>query len=336
MAVSSSCSSEPVRLLRVNIQHGRVSTALLCRRLRELDINISLMPEPWAYQGKIRGMGKAGGSLYHCTSGARLRVCIHAKNVDATPLPGFCHRDLVAVKIKEVDDTKGNTRDVIVIPLTSHTKHRTLHESSNNRRSHVVFLETNRKRQRLAFIRFLLEGNSYAEDSKYRYPRATRWNLYEKELKERFGTMPSRYGSDSEIETFANCLNSVILSSYEANSPLKKVDKAGKTPWWNSQIEFHRKTKKSANFSIKPNGQNNPHSGKIISQREYKKSIRIAQRDTWRTYCYKHITRGSKTQQGPIQRPGSEAGGVLPARRRLYCLGWGDTPTHALTPFSRQ
>ncbi|KAG5864120.1 hypothetical protein JTB14_009840 [Gonioctena quinquepunctata] len=39
--------------------------------------------------------------------------------------------------------------------------------------------------------------------------------------------MPTRYGSEAEIETFAYCLNSAILSSYEASCPLKKVDKAG-------------------------------------------------------------------------------------------------------------
>ncbi|KAG5865361.1 hypothetical protein JTB14_017561 [Gonioctena quinquepunctata] len=119
MAVSSPCSSGPLRLLLANIQYGRASTALLCRRLRELDINISLIQEPWAYQGEIRGIGIAGGSLFYCTSGARPRACIHAKNVDATLLPGFCHRDLVAVKIKVVDDTKGKTRGVIVGSPTS-------------------------------------------------------------------------------------------------------------------------------------------------------------------------------------------------------------------------
>ncbi|KAG5878370.1 hypothetical protein JTB14_020608 [Gonioctena quinquepunctata] len=72
-------------------------------------------------------------------------------------------------------------------------------------------------------------GNSYAEDSRYRNPRATRWNLCEEELKERLGIMPTSYGSEAEMETFANCLNSAILSSYEASSPLKKVDKAGLT-----------------------------------------------------------------------------------------------------------
>ncbi|KAG5898455.1 hypothetical protein JTB14_015464 [Gonioctena quinquepunctata] len=99
-------------LLRVSTsQHStRSLRALLCRRLRELDINISLIQEPWAYQGKIRGMAK----LYYCTSEARPTVCIHAKGVDATQMPGFCHRDLVAMEIKVIDDTKGKTREVIV------------------------------------------------------------------------------------------------------------------------------------------------------------------------------------------------------------------------------
>ncbi|KAG5868635.1 hypothetical protein JTB14_014794 [Gonioctena quinquepunctata] len=107
MAVSSSCSSVPLRLLQANIQHGRAFTALIRQKAQGTRyINISLIQEPWVFQGKIRGMGQAGRSLFYCTS--------ETKNVDANPLPGFCHRDLVAVKIKVVDDTKGNTRDVIV------------------------------------------------------------------------------------------------------------------------------------------------------------------------------------------------------------------------------
>ncbi|KAG5868887.1 hypothetical protein JTB14_012643 [Gonioctena quinquepunctata] len=124
MAVSSSCSSEPLRLMHANIQHRRASTALLCRRFRELHINISLIQKPWANQGKIRGMGQAGLSLFYCISEAIPRVCIQAKNVDATLLPGFCHRDLVAVEYKVVNDTKRKT----LAPLTFHTKRRTLHE----------------------------------------------------------------------------------------------------------------------------------------------------------------------------------------------------------------
>ncbi|KAG5880527.1 hypothetical protein JTB14_022742 [Gonioctena quinquepunctata] len=111
MAVSSPCSSEPLRLQQANIQHRRASTAPLCRRLRELDINISLIQEPWAYQGGIRGMGQAEGSLFYRSKAHGMHS---PKNVDATLLPGFCHRDLVEVKIKVVDDTKGKTRDVIV------------------------------------------------------------------------------------------------------------------------------------------------------------------------------------------------------------------------------
>ncbi|KAG5864512.1 hypothetical protein JTB14_001896 [Gonioctena quinquepunctata] len=192
IAVSIPCSSEPLRLLQANIQHERASTALLCKRLREFDINISLIQEPWAYQGL------AGGSLFYCTSEARPRAYIQAKNVDATLLAGFCHRDLVAARIKEVGDSNGKTRDVIRI--SAHLLH-------------------------------ALAGNSYAKDSRYRNPRATRWNLYKEELEERLGIMPTRYGSEEEIETFANCLNSAILSSYEASYPLKKVEQ-------NSMVEL--------------------------------------------------------------------------------------------------
>ncbi|KAG5895410.1 hypothetical protein JTB14_029422 [Gonioctena quinquepunctata] len=108
-------------------------------------------------------------------------------------------------------------------------------------------------------ILFSLAGNSYTEDS-------------------RLGIMPTRYGSEAEIGTFAN-------SSYEASCPLKKVDKGSKTPWWNSQIEFHRKKVRKLLNKAKRTKQPTHWKDYKSARREYKKSIRIAQRNTWKTYC---------------------------------------------------
>ncbi|KAG5900125.1 hypothetical protein JTB14_012798 [Gonioctena quinquepunctata] len=57
--------------------------------------------------------------------------------------------------------------------------------------------------------------------------------------------------------------------------------------------------KRSANFSISQTGQNNP-SGKIIS-RNTEEIFEISQKENLENLLYKHITRGSKTQQGPIK-----------------------------------
>ncbi|KAG5865572.1 hypothetical protein JTB14_038115 [Gonioctena quinquepunctata] len=65
------------------------------------------------------------------------------------------------------------------------------------------------------------------------------------------------------------------------NQLLKKVDKAGKTPWWNSQIESRRKKVRKLLNEAKRTKQ--PiHWGEYESaKREYRKSIWNAQRDSW-------------------------------------------------------
>ncbi|KAG5863373.1 hypothetical protein JTB14_030672 [Gonioctena quinquepunctata] len=87
--IGSPAASDKQRDRRTSLPNGGPSILKLLQANIQ-PFYISLIQEPWAYQAKIRGMGQAGGSLFYCTTEARLRVCIQAKNVDATPLPGFC------------------------------------------------------------------------------------------------------------------------------------------------------------------------------------------------------------------------------------------------------
>ncbi|KAG5862881.1 hypothetical protein JTB14_018050 [Gonioctena quinquepunctata] len=200
-------------------------------------------------------MGQAGG----------IAILLHhrSKKQDAFKLkmstPLHCQasaRDLVAVKIRVVDDTKVTTRchsRLRLLPI----ERITLHERGSVPTYFtplvqtivdlVMFSGTDRTPVKETLdhrhILFSLAGSSYAENS--RNPRATRCDLKE-ELEEGLGPCP-RYGSEAEIGTFAKCLQ--FLHIYHHTSLGKKVEKTGRTPWCRLTNRVPP-ARESANFSI--------------------------------------------------------------------------------------
>ncbi|KAJ8934059.1 hypothetical protein NQ318_003246, partial [Aromia moschata] len=63
-------------------------------------LKIALNQEPWVYHGKVRGLGRAGGTVYYCPSAEEPRACILAKGAKGVfPMPGLCTRDLAVIKL---------------------------------------------------------------------------------------------------------------------------------------------------------------------------------------------------------------------------------------------
>ncbi|KAJ8949905.1 hypothetical protein NQ318_010539 [Aromia moschata] len=77
----------PLEFIQANIQHGKAQSAFLCQRIIESQIKIALIQEPWVYHGKVRGLGRAGGT-------------------------GLCTRDLAVIKLAI---GKGNTKREVAI-----------------------------------------------------------------------------------------------------------------------------------------------------------------------------------------------------------------------------
>ncbi|KAG5870863.1 hypothetical protein JTB14_020679 [Gonioctena quinquepunctata] len=78
MMAYSAGTSKPLFFRQANIWQGR---------LREHKINVSLIQEPRAVQGRVKVMGQAGSTLYYSTSEDKPRICIHARYSATKLLP---------------------------------------------------------------------------------------------------------------------------------------------------------------------------------------------------------------------------------------------------------
>lgn len=397
----------PVKFIQANIQHGKASTALLCRRLIESHTNIALIQEPWVYRGRIRGLARAKGTLYQCPLSENPRACILVKGAkDVFPLPGLCTRDLAVIKLvigerntkKEVavcsayfpGETESPPREFsrlvryceeeglpLLVGCDSNSHH-TMWGDKNVRARGTALLEfltlgglqvANRgsvptyfttERQSVIdltlctselfsqivswevsmevslsdhrHILFELDERFQLNETGYRNPKATRWDLYIEELKGRLLGIPSRYDSEEEVEMVVNRLNTAITESYEVSCPIKHRASVGKTPWWNSHVESHRKkVRKLFNKAKRTNIQNHWEDYKS-AQREYKKVIRDSQRDTWRAYCEDIIKTSSAARLSKVltKDPGARLGAVsLPGGG--FTSSAGETLQHLLS-----
>ncbi|MCP4831423.1 MAG: hypothetical protein GY886_04310 [Gammaproteobacteria bacterium] len=91
-----------IKVTQINLQHGKASTALLCRCLSRLQTGLALIQEPYIVAGKVRGLNTKTGKVFVAPAGAP-RACVYvSKDIKSVLLPGFCTRDLVVVQI----DTK--------------------------------------------------------------------------------------------------------------------------------------------------------------------------------------------------------------------------------------
>ncbi len=75
--------------------------------------DIALIQEPWIHQGKIKGLGGAGGDIVYCRSTQSPRTCIYIKRgIQFLPLVEHCSRDAVAIKV--LVTREGLSREIIL------------------------------------------------------------------------------------------------------------------------------------------------------------------------------------------------------------------------------
>ena len=93
--------SNPTRIIQINLQHGKVSTAHLCAHLTELSAYIALIQEPWVHNSKVKGFAKLSANCYYDDSCSRPRTCmVISHNVRTKPVPNSVSQDLVARQLE--------------------------------------------------------------------------------------------------------------------------------------------------------------------------------------------------------------------------------------------
>jgi hypothetical protein len=100
--------SQRMKVLQVNLHHSRAASAALSVVMRDCDV--TLIQEPWTYNGEIKGLKEVGGELIYSRSTPYPRTCIlFKKGFQILLLMHHCSRDLTAVKIKTSGGGRGRS-----------------------------------------------------------------------------------------------------------------------------------------------------------------------------------------------------------------------------------
>ncbi|KAJ8942174.1 hypothetical protein NQ318_002847 [Aromia moschata] len=344
----------PAEFIQANIQHGKAQSAFLCKRIIECQIKIALIQEPWVYHGKVRGLGRAGGTVYYCPLAEEPRACILVKGAKGVfPMPGLCTRDLAVIKLAI---GKGNTKREVAIcsayfPRNTESPPRELSDlirycegiglpycegiglpllvGCDSNSHHTMWGDKEVKPRGRMLLEFLtLSGMQIANRDRYppishlRGSRHIFFGLDESiQLIENGYRNPRATQWDLYLEDLKGRLIGIsipIRKRGRPNCPLKQRTSSSKKPWWNSHVESHRrKVRKLFNKAKRTKNPNHWEDYKS-AQREYK-VIRDSIRDTWRASCEDIIqlpsaARLSKDSVEPTICPSPKLGIQIPSR----------------------
>jgi len=104
------CSSiKKIRLsvlptVQINLHHSQAASASF-QKLIKAKTGITLIQEPWAYNGKVHGL-KGSGTIYSYGSSRPNASCsVVSKDIRSWLLVKYCDRDLVVVKLSVGNST---------------------------------------------------------------------------------------------------------------------------------------------------------------------------------------------------------------------------------------
>lgn len=85
-----------IRVLQINLQHAKASSATLCKRFQDEGIDVALLQEPYIYGNKVAGLSPMNGKVLYSGGSIRPRACIiHSNRVKCTLVPALCTGDIV-------------------------------------------------------------------------------------------------------------------------------------------------------------------------------------------------------------------------------------------------
>lgn len=124
----------------------------------------------------------------------------------------------------------------------------------------------------------------------YRNPRTTNWVSFHRNLEDRLGDFPRKYGSAAELEHATRFLTAAIISSYEEACPLKERPFARGASFWNKKLEnLRRENRRLFNRAYKAKSKTGWDLYKEHT-RSFKKAIAQARKDSWVNFCEEIIS----------------------------------------------
>ncbi|KAJ3649881.1 hypothetical protein Zmor_021598 [Zophobas morio] len=91
---------QQINFIQINLQHCRMATTVLCRRLDKMQNTIAIIQKPWIVKSRIAGLSNLNGTVVSGTTIESPRTCIYIpRKIKAVLLPQVSSRDVTAVDI---------------------------------------------------------------------------------------------------------------------------------------------------------------------------------------------------------------------------------------------
>nr|XP_041632410.1 uncharacterized protein LOC121502767 [Drosophila kikkawai] len=298
-------------VVQINLKRSSHASANLGVLLREKDIDIGLIQEPWTRDGRISGMAIKGYTTLYSNSTGRPRAGIIIKNnVNALLYPNLSNLDLAVERFKAADGTAiliasgymahdepappkafnrvmqwaEETKTTLILGCYANARHTLWGSRETNERGESLFdsiicrdVTICNKGNTPTFIFPSTEGFQGWEEV-LDITLQMEHSDYKSKVKDRkIKTRSTPERIDKEVEDFTNILNKAYTESCRLTYSKKTYP-----PWWNKELcELRKKVRKAFNTSY---GTKDWQPYKAI-HKEYKKAIYVAKKESWSSYC---------------------------------------------------
>ena len=137
------------------------------------------------------------------------------------------------------------------------------------------------------YIRFAVLSSTKSRDVMIRNIHRTCWSKYVAELDHRLNeyTQPFTISSIEEIDECCENIQNVIVNSFKAACPLRKLRMDGKhKKWWNPELALLRQEVRQAHRKAIKTKAEIDWEAKKRAQARFKKAVRKAQRESWKQF----------------------------------------------------
>ncbi|KAJ3652637.1 hypothetical protein Zmor_018585 [Zophobas morio] len=101
---STKMALQQINFIQINLQHCRMATTVLCRRLDKMQNTIAIIQESWIVKSRIAGLSNLNGTVVSGTTMESPRTCIYIpRKIKAVLLPQVSSRDVTAVNVKYME-----------------------------------------------------------------------------------------------------------------------------------------------------------------------------------------------------------------------------------------
>jgi len=119
-----------------------------------------------------------------------------------------------------------------------------------------------------------------------RNPRGTDWGSFQEDLRDKLERGPEMSMEDEAgLGLAVYWIQQALITAYEDNCPLRPAKKERKSLKWTSELESIQREVRRLSNTCRANNKSSSWELYREAQRRYRKEVRKASKETWRTFC---------------------------------------------------